>query len=125
MEKVIIVSNNVMVSDAYKDKHEVIFIQGTLMDVLIKSRDLIHLGHTLLTHPLMGSIKPNQTPYKTVALSLKSSKEVDMDSLEYIEKSISSVVKFLEMKPLRDWPESVLKDFRLIDYDLINNAICK
>jgi hypothetical protein len=125
MEKVIIVSNNVMVSDAYKDKHEVIFIQGTLMDVLIKSRDLIHLGHTLLTHPLMGSIKPNQTPYKTVALSLKSSKEVDMDSLEYIEKSISSVVKFLEMKPLRDWPESVLKDFRLIDYDLINNALCK
>jgi hypothetical protein len=125
MEKVIIVSNNVMVSDAYKDKHEVIFMQGTLMDVLIKSRDLIHLGHTLLTHPLMGSIKPNQTPYKTVALSLKSSKEVDMDSLEYIEKSISSVVKFLEMKPLREWPESVLKDFRLIDYDLINNAICK
>lgn len=125
MEKVIIVSNNVMVSDAYKDKHEMIFIKGTLLDVLIKSRDLVHLGHTLLTHPLMGSIKPNQTPYKTVALSMKPSKQVDIDSLEYIENSISSVVKFLEMKPLRDWPESVLKDFRLIDYDLINNAICK
>jgi hypothetical protein len=125
MEKVIIVSNNVMVSDAYKDKHEVIFIKGTLLDVLIKSRDLIHLGHTLLTHPLMGSIKPNQTPYKTVALSLKPENQVDVSSLDYIEKSISTAAKFLDMKPLRDWPESVLKDFSLIDYDLINNAISK
>lgn len=125
MDKVIIVTNNIVSKSNFEKKHQVIFIEGTLMDVLIKSRDLIHIGHELLTHPLMGSIKPNQTPYKTVALSLKPQKQADMDSIVFIENSIETVSRFLSMKPLRDWPESVLEDFRLIDFDLINNAINK
>ena len=123
IEKIIIVTNNALSQLSFTSKHEVVFIDGSLIDVLTKVRNYIHLGHRLLTHPLMGSIKPNQTPYKTVAISYKREMEVDLDSLEFIEKSIESAEKLLRDKPLRQWPESVLEDYRLIDFDLIKNAI--
>ena len=123
IEKVIIVTNNALSQVSFANRHEVVFVEGSLMDVLTRVRDHIHLGHRLLTHPLMGSIKPNQTPYKTVVISSKKEREVDLDSLEFIEKSIESAEKLLKDKPLRKWPESVLEDYRLIDFDLINNAL--
>lgn len=92
------------------------------MDVLIVARDYIHKGHILLTHPLMGSIKPNETPFKSVAISEKCGNMVELDSLMYIEKSIETVIKMLKNKPLREWKESILEDFRVIDCDLIYNA---
>ncbi|HAZ36265.1 MAG TPA: GrdX protein, partial [Clostridiaceae bacterium] len=63
VEKLIIITNNPLSKEFFNDKYEVQFINGSLMDVLIKVRDLIHKGYVLLTHPLMGSVKPNQTPY--------------------------------------------------------------
>lgn len=33
-----------------------------------KVRDRIHEGHLLLSHPLSGSVKPNETPYKSVMI---------------------------------------------------------
>lgn len=122
-EKAIIVTNNKLAYDSLSVKHKAIFIDGTLMDVFTAVRDYIHKGHRLLTHPLMGSIKPNETPYKTVAVSLSCEESVDMDSLMYIEKSIETAERLIKNRPLRNWNESVLEDFRVIDFDLINNAI--
>ena len=124
-EKAIIITNNILSLNAFSSELKVDFINGSLLDVLICVRDYIHKGHILLTHPLMGSIKPNQTPYKTVAISFKSEKDVDLDSLMYIEKSIESTIKFLSNSPLRNWKDSILEDFRVIDFDLIYNAIKK
>ena len=124
-EKAIIVTNNILSLDAFNNKWQVDFIEGSLLDVLICVRDYIHKGHILLTHPLMGSIKPNQTPYKTVVISFKFENQVDFDSLMFIENSIESTKKLLSNSPLRDWKESILEDFRVIDFDLINNAIKK
>lgn len=93
------------------------------MDVLTSVRDLIHKGHILLTHPLMGSIKPNETPYKTVVVSVRTQEEIDFNSLMLIENSIETSRKFLINKPIRKWSESVLEDFRVIDFDLIKNAL--
>lgn len=123
LEKVIIITNNKLSYDSFSAKHETIAVDGSLSDVLKMVRDYIHKGHRLLTHPLMGSIKPNETPYKTVAISFKAENKVDVDSLMYIEKSIETADKLLKNKPVRKWADSVLEDFRLIDYDLIKNAI--
>lgn len=122
-EKVILITNNELTYNSMNSKHEAILIDGSLMDVLTIVRDYIHKGHRLLTHPLMGSIKPNETPYKSVAISYKNEGSVDIDSLMYIEKSIETASRMLINRPLRQWKESVLEDFRVIDYDLINNAI--
>lgn len=121
--KPIIITNNPLAKKSYIDKYELVFIEGTLMNVLTKVRDYIHKGHKLLTHPLMGSVKPNETPYKTVVITYEAVNEVDFNSLMLIENSIGTAEKLLKYKPTRDWPQNVLEDFQVIDYDLIRNAI--
>ena len=119
----IIITNNVMTKDKINKKFKIIFIEGELIEVLILTRDYIHKGHRLLTHPLMGSIKPNETPYKTVLISKANGETIDMDSLIIIESSIHTALKFLNIKKTPDWPQHILDDFSLIDYNLIYNAI--
>lgn len=70
-EKPIVITNNPLTKSSLDGRFDVIYKEVDLVDVLIVVRDYIHKGHKLLTHPLMGSIKPNQTPYKSVAISKK------------------------------------------------------
>jgi hypothetical protein len=121
--KPIIITNNKISKEYYEQKYEVIFVEGSLMDVLIAVRDQIHKGHELLTHPLSGSVKPNETPYKSVAITYASQEQVDLKSLMLIENSIETARKLLVNKTTKVWPESVLEDFRVIDFDLIKNAV--
>jgi hypothetical protein len=122
-KKAIIITNNALSYESFKEKYKVIFIEGTLMDVFITTRDYIHMGYTLLTHPLSGSVKPNETPYKTIAISHEKLNELDFNSLMLIENSMETAAKLLVNKQKKQWPESVLDDFRLIDFDLIKNAL--
>ena len=121
VEKLIIITNNPLSKEFFNDKYEVQFVNGSLMDVLIKTRDLIHKGYVLLTHPLMGSVKPNQTPYKTVAISKLPKDKTDEESVLVIENSILTAQKLIKSKPYKKWPEEVLEDFRVIDLDLIKS----
>lgn len=121
----IIVTNNEYVNEKYKNKREMIFLEGVdYLGVLEFVRDKIHEGHELLTHPLSGSIKPNETPYKTIMIS-KSKGKLDNDGLVILEESILTTKKFMSNKPTPDWVERVLDDFRVIDLSLIENVIDK
>ena len=71
----------------------------------------------------MSSVKPNETPYRTVAISKYYKNQVNMESLNYIEESIHSLEKFQKSCGIPAWNDNILKDFRLIDYDLIYNAL--
>ena len=85
------------------------------MDVLTTARDMIHKGHRLLSHPLSGSVKPGETPYKTIVLS-KEAGSLDTDSLRIIEEAVVTARKF----NLKDKiSEKADKDFQLVDYTLI------
>ncbi len=55
-------------------------------------RDKVHEGHELATHPLSGSVKPNETPYKTIMISEKKG-VLDFNSLKIIEDSIATAKK--------------------------------
>lgn len=122
-KKAIIVTNNALSNELFKEKYKVVFIEGSLLDVFTTTRNYIHQGYTLLTHPLSGSIKPNETPYKTIAISNIKQNELDFSSLMLIENSIEAAAKLLVNKQKKQWSESVLDDFRLIDFDLIRNAL--
>ena len=74
----------------------------------------------MYTHPLSGSVKPNETPYKSVVVS-KKPKKMEMDEATIISSSIETFDKFTPIK--RELPERVLKDFRLIDYTLLCGAV--
>jgi hypothetical protein len=123
VEKIIVVTNNPLSDKELKTKYEVLFIDGTVMDVFMRVRDLIHKGHKLLTHPLMSSIKPNETPFRTIILTKESHNIIDMQSLGYIEEGIHTTEKFLKNYGIPDWDESTISDFELIDFDLISHAL--
>lgn len=123
VEPAIIITNNELVVKKASARFRTVFVDGGIEDVLRKVRDSIHRGHVLLTHPLSGSIKPNETPYKTVLISETNGETIDIDSLRIIEQSIGSVDKFLHDVPTPEWPERIADDFRLIDYDLVRDLI--
>jgi len=123
IEPLIIVTNNPMSKEQFQSKYKVVFIEGTMMDILKKVRDNIHVGHKLLTHPLMSSVKPNETPYRTICISKEILSKVDLQSLSIIEESIMTTEKFLNDFKTPQWNEKILLDFQLIDFDLINHAI--
>ncbi len=120
----IILTNNPDVKETFKDR-EVRFIDGGYRDVLIEARDMVHRGHRLLTHPLMGSLKPNETPYRSIAISGEGG-GLDLESLQLIENAIATFDKFAAVtRPDRgvNAPESMLADFRLLDKTLITGGI--
>ena len=121
----IIVTNNPYVYEKYKDKMEIIYKEDyNYIEILEFLRDKIHEGHQLLTHPLSGSIKPNETPYKTI-MNSKEKGNLDQQGILIVEESIATAKKFQSNKPTPDWVESVLDDFRVIDLSLIENVIDK
>lgn len=89
------------------------------MDVLIAVRDLVHSGHRLITHPLSGSVKPFETPYKSIVVSTQKGGSVDEDSLILISDAIVMAEKFRRERRFND---KLLADFRLIDRDLIERG---
>jgi hypothetical protein len=120
--KIKILTNNSAVYEKYKDTYNVQFEYCSYRDMLYLARDYIHKGHELLTHPLSGSVKPNETPYKTIIID-ENAKALNLDSLKTIENSIETAIKFTYSdKPVED---EILDDFMFIDLSLINNVISK
>ena len=122
MEKFSIVTNNYGVKDKFVDM-DMIFMECELVDILKYVRDKVHLGYILLSHPLAGSVKPNETPYKSVLISKNKYKKIDLVSLRIIEDSIEMSEKLIRDRKMRKWPERIIKDFSIIDLDLISSAI--
>ena len=118
----IIITNNQKVRDFFeKERAQVLYIEGDYKDVLYMVRDKVQLNYHLLTHPLSGSIKPNETPYKSIAI--KKERELDLLSLELISNAIEVYKKLQKDLKTPFWTESILEDFRVIDLDLIKNAL--
>lgn len=97
-------------------------VGGTALDVLKKSRDLVHLGWSLASAPLYGNFKPNQQPYRTLVLTKEQSSAVDAESLTLIENA----VRFYESSPAVRAPgeqqDAVERDFRYVDYMLMEET---
>lgn len=116
-----IMTNNPLVKAEFADRYDILYYELPLNELLVQVRDYIHKGHKLLTHPLSGSVKPNETPYKSVLVSGDAGK-LDMDSVMIIEDSIICSRKFEVKYP--DPPAHVLADFQEIDRTLIAGALC-
>lgn len=116
----IIVTNNPLVLKKHGDTHNVIYKDVSYEDVLRVVRDRIHEGHSMLTHPLSGSVKPNETPYKSIMIS-EERRRIDEESVALIENAIHACGKF-EFKSDRYRPE-VYEDFQLIDCTLIESGM--
>lgn len=116
----LIITNNPMIQENVTDK-KVIMLDTDYIGTLKECRDLVHKGYELLSHPLYGSVKPNETPYRTVII--KKGKSLDTNSLNLIEEAIETAEKFKNNKLTPMWTEKVLDDFRVIDFDIMRNTI--
>lgn len=96
-------------------------------EILLKARDLIHIGGRLIIHPMMGRIKPHETPYKSVFMEKpdesEAGAETDFMSVTIIEDSISETRKLLNDTYMKKYDESMLKDLQYLDYLLIRSGI--
>ncbi len=62
-----IVTNNPNVKGVYE---ELLFVDGTFLEVLINVRDLVHQGYELISHPLGSSIRTMYSPYRSIIRQL-------------------------------------------------------
>ncbi len=119
-ERDIIITNNPLIKSKFASDYQIKFLNDELQQVFIYARDLVHKGHKLLSHPLSGSIKPNENPFKSILVSADSG-SLDFDSLKIIENAILMLSNF----PIKykEFPLYWRDEFATVDLDLISGAI--
>lgn len=122
LEKATLITNNDCVYEKYKNDLEVILLK-TYEEVLLKTRDLVYDRHVLLTHPQASSLKPNQTPYRSVVVYPKG-EEDNMKDIMLIEKCIETFRQWQDIAKTPDsYEDKVANDFKTIDLSVIDNII--
>ena len=111
----LIVSNNPLVR---LDCENMIFVEGSYEDVLIKVRDLVYEGVELVSHPLTASMRMLYSPYRSIILGNKNNK-VDPFHMETIENSIIDYRKNLKNRKV-DWKNK--DDYAFVDYELLKST---
>ncbi len=118
--KKLIVTNNPMVRERYSQQYDLKYEETSFVGVLKQVRDLVHRGYRLLTHPLSGSIKPNETPYKSVLLE-ESTGKIDEFSVRVIEEAVLTCDKFSQKK--YPYKKDVTRDFQFVDLTLFESGL--
>jgi len=122
MKKYVIVTNNNKLINKYDDINIQIIKEDTIEKIFEKTRDLIHKGFILISHPLAGSVKPYQNPYRSIIL--KKGDELDYQSLKNYENSYYKYQQFKSDKVNNSkLPEKIKDDYQTIDLTLIDSAL--
>lgn len=120
--KYIVVTNNNSLIESEKDFSDVIdyvFVDGNFLDVLVKVRDLIHMGHKLISHPLGASIRIMFSPVRSILLS-DEKYDADILFMEVIESSIDKYKATMENRNI-DFRNK--DDYEFIDIELLKSAL--
>ena len=122
LEKATLITNNDRVYEKYKHDLKVILLD-TYEDVLLKTRDKVYDRHLLLTHPQASSLKPNQTPYRSIVVYPKREEDNTKDIM-LIEKCIETFRQWQQVaKTPSSYEEKVADDFKTIDLSVIDNIM--
>ena len=116
----LITNNPKFIEENLKDI-EIEYLDVSYVDILRKVRDYVHENWEIVTHPLYGSVKPNETIYRTIVL--KENNSLDITSVNLISDAILTFKKFRNNREVPQWTDRVKDDFSVIDHDLILNAI--
>ena len=115
-----IITNNPLVVRCLGDYYQVDYREISFREILVKVRDMVYEGYELRTHPIAGSVKPNETPYKSIVVT----KEKKGFNMEHANMCANALITFDKFTPI-GWtlPERILQDFQLIDYTLLAGAL--
>ena len=121
LKKAILVTNNDRVYDKYKGSLTCVYTES-YEDTLIKVRDYVYDRHKILTHPQASSLKPNQTPYRSVVVY--PAYEDNTKDILLIEKCIEVFNSWQNIaRTPSDYKENVREDFKTIDLSVIDNIM--
>lgn len=112
-----IITNNPTVAGKYVN---VIFVEGTVEDVLVKTRNLVQSGSSLITHPLPASIRMMYTPYRSVIIGKAAEGEDNFLQLQIVEESITKYKRIIEYRNV-DYRNKI--DYEKLDECLLINAL--
>lgn len=116
-----IITNNPLVARCLAPYYDIALYESDgYRDILVRVRDLVYAGHRLYTHPISGSVKPNETPYRSVVVS-KAVYPMDMEQLQLAGGSLATFDKFTPRR--RVITDAMREDFQLIDYTLLCGAL--
>jgi len=120
---IILLTNNPLVEKKLQQDIRIVFEEKLdYLGILKEARNRIHQGAVLLTHPLSGSIKPNETPFKSLILG-EGSRTLDTPSLQLIEDALRLAQRMIDQTGTCRWTETIQSDFQLIDFDLIRHGL--
>lgn len=123
IEKVILVTNNDKVYEKYKNMLQCVFVEK-YEEVLIKVRNFVYDRYILLTHPQASSLKPNQTPYRSVMVYPRNDEEDNIKDILLIEKCIETFRQWQDIaRTPENYERKVTEDFKTIDLSVIDNII--
>ncbi len=120
VQKILIISNNPKVMTTFSTIAHCCCADS--QQVLYQARNKIHAGALLLTHPLAGSVKPGESPYRSVVVDEREG-ALDLRSLEVIEAAIDRFNTLMAGTRARSYDEQTLQDFQLIDYQLLKSGL--
>jgi len=122
MKEYLIVTNNEKLINKYEELNIEIIKERTIEKIFKKTRDLIHKGYILISHPLAGSVKPYQNPYRSIIL--KNGNQLDYQSLKNYENSYYKYQQFKTDKENNiKLSEKIKDDYQTIDLTLIDSAL--
>lgn len=124
--KVLCITNNPRVRQSFASL-DIVFIEGSSLDVFNRARDLIHIGWRFLGHPHYGNFSPAKAPYRTLVLESPPEESkpgaVDMESFAMLEKVFENFrVEGISAVPM---PEEMLTDFATVDYALMKETVTR
>ena len=122
IEKAVLITNNPRVYEKYRDNLRLLS-EDSYEQVLIRTRDMVYDRHVLLTHPQASSLKPNQTPYRSVIVYPQGTDD-NTDAILLIEKCLETYRRWQEIAPTPEkYDDKVAYDFQTIDLSVIDNII--
>ena len=124
LEKCIVVTNNDRAAARFEGRVMEICLLETYREVLEKTRDFIHAHRKLLTHPQASSLKPNQTPYRTILLYSEGERDNTGDVI-LIENALESFDKWSGIRQTQTYDEKIANDYKTIDLSMIENVIAR
>ena len=117
----LIVTNNPMAAKEFAGQGEVrLYPEDTYREILVRARDLVYIGHRLCNHPLYGSLRPHETPYRTVVLSDRP-QTPDGEECLIMSEAITRIDTFTPPDRAK-MPNRFLEDYQMIHCCLVRNT---
>lgn len=115
----LIVTNNPMAAERFAGRGRVCFYpEESYRDILRRVRDLVYVGHRLRNHPLYGSLRPHETPYRTVVLS-EEAMAPDGEECTILSDALTLTAGFT-LPDVQAMDRDILRDYQYIDCDLVS-----